>query len=496
MMWIGIAVAAVLAAIVGFALWVRERRAKTALQERFKPIIDVDAERARIEAEIHAARSAWQREQDEARQQRDADDAARAAMRADLERDMANKRARWTQDYEAALAELARLTNEVGALTEEAELQSFGYYTPRFDFRTSDEYKARLAEITAEQTAMVKAKTAAVCDTEWTVEGSRAKGRQLAERNMKLILRAFNGEADAFIAKVNYRNATSLVDKLTRAFEAINTLAAPLQCRIVEPYLKLRLAELELTHELAVKLQDEKEEQRRIREQMREEEQAMRELERAQREAETQEATFEKALAKAKADLDQAAAGNAEKLQAKIAELEQKLAAAHATKEKALSMAQQTKAGHVYIISNIGSFGPDVFKVGMTRRLVPQDRVDELGDASVPFRFDVHAMVFSENAPELENRLHKALAAHQVNLMNPRREFFRVEPDELRRIVEETHERVAFTLLAEADEYRQSEARRAQLLKEAAAVSLPPAVVVDERARFADLQQKLAATAP
>ena len=156
-------------------------------------------------------------------------------------------------------------------------------------------------------------------------------------------------------------------------------------------------------------------------------------------------------------------------------------------------MAQQTKAGHVYIISNVGSFGDDVFKVGMTRRLEPQDRVDELGDASVPFRFDVHATAYSENAPELENRLHKALAAHQVNLMNSRREFFRIDVEQLRAIVERTHERVAFTVLAEAEEFRQSEAKRVQILKAAtAAASVPPVQVQDERAKFAQLEQMLA----
>jgi len=125
-------------------------------------------------------------------------------------------------------------------------------------------------------------------------------------------------------------------------------------------------------------------------------------------------------------------------------------------KERSISQAQLTKAGYVYVISNIGSFGENVFKVGMTRRLEPQERVDELGDASVPFQFDVHAMIYRENAPEFETELHQELEPFRVNKINPRKEFFRVSLAEIEKIAQKYKADVAITKLAEAKEYRQS----------------------------------------
>ena len=140
-------------------------------------------------------------------------------------------------------------------------------------------------------------------------------------------------------------------------------------------------------------------------------------------------------------------------LNARLAELEAQLDAAHAKTERATSMAQQTKVGHVYVVSNVGSFGESVFKIGMTRRLDPVDRVKELGDASVPFPFDVHAMIFSEDAPGLESALHRRFDDRRVNLVNRRKEFFHVEVDELARSVSELGGEIKFTLLAEAAEF-------------------------------------------
>jgi hypothetical protein len=145
-----------------------------------------------------------------------------------------------------------------------------------------------------------------------------------------------------------------------------------------------------------------------------------------------------------------------EGLSTKIRELELLLQAAQEQKEKAISMAQLTKSGHVYIISNIGSFGEDVYKIGMTRRLEPMDRVRELGDASVPFGFDVHALVYSDNAPELENALHKKFADNRLNLINNRREFFHVNIDQIEKMLLNMGHSLTLTKLAEAREYRET----------------------------------------
>ena len=198
-----------------------------------------------------------------------------------------------------------------------------------------------------------------------------------------------------------------------------------------------------------------------IKEQMRDEQIAAKELEKAERDAAREEARIAELLAKAQAQVEQVAAGaKHDKLAAKIAELEAQLLAAGEQRQRAISRAQQTRAGHVYVISNIGSFGEDVYKIGMTRRFDPLDRVRELGDASVPFRFDVHAMIYCEDAPGLETKLHRALAEHQVNLVNSRKEFFRVTLARVEAAVAELHGRIELTRWAEAEEYRKTEALR------------------------------------
>jgi DNA repair exonuclease SbcCD ATPase subunit len=224
----------------------------------------------------------------------------------------------------------------------------------------------------------------------------------------------------------------------------------------------LKLKELHLTHEYAEKKQQEAEEQRAIREQMREEEKAQRELERAQLEAEREAERYQSALQKAQRDAEKAQGEKLNKLNAEIERLSQLVTDANARKERAISQAQLTKSGYVYIISNVGSFGEEVYKIGMTRRLDPMDRVHELGDASVPFAFDVHAMVYSEDAPGLENLLHRSFDQRRVNLVNTKKEFFRVALDEIREVVTKHHAgEVKYTLVAEALEFRKSQGMRA-----------------------------------
>lgn len=200
----------------------------------------------------------------------------------------------------------------------------------------------------------------------------------------------------------------------------------------------------------------EREEQRRIQEQIREEEKARKEYERAIREAQRDEESLKRALEKARLEVAQASADQRAKYEAQMAELNAKLAEAEARNQRAKSMAEQTRAGHVYVISNIGSFGEDVFKIGMTRRLEPMDRIRELGDASVPFEFDVHAMIYTENAPSLERELHELFDANRINKVNDRKEFFRVPISRLREFVANHGLEASFTMVAEAHEYRES----------------------------------------
>jgi hypothetical protein len=326
---------------------------------------------------------------------------------------------------------LVELQREVGALNAEAELQSFGLYRNHYAFQESDEYQAKLGEVRELQAVMLKEKTAAVMSRQWAVDGSVQKGQQMATRLAKLMLRAFNGECDAAIAKVRFNNVVALEDRLRNTFDAINKLTEAQHCALAEAYLELKTEELRLAYEHAVKLQEEREEQRRLREQEREEEIVRREAEQRQREAEQEEQRKREALEQARRELDGAAAAERGALEARVKELEGQLAEAHAKTLRAVSNAQLTRAGHVYVISNEGSFGGNVYKIGMTRREEPRDRVRELGDASVPFAFDIHALIRTDDAPELERKLHRLLAAARVNLVNERKEFFAVTMAEI-----------------------------------------------------------------
>lgn len=264
-------------------------------------------------------------------------------------------------------------------------------------------------------------------------------------------------------------------------FEALNKIGASKQCRLTQEFLDLKLAELHLVFEYQERKQKELEEQRAIREQMRDEERAQREMEQARRDAEREEQRYQTALEKARKEAEDATGRQRESLERKIAELSAKLEEATA-KQKAISQAQLTTAGHVYVISNLGSFGEQVYKIGMTRRLDPMERVIELGDASVPFPFDVHAMIHTENAPELERVLHQRFHERRMNLVNERKEFFRVTLDEVERAVHEilpnlprhTQRELVFTRTAAAEDYRKSVAILSERTSGVRSVAPPP----------------------
>lgn len=354
-----------------------------------------------------------------------------------------------------ATTQLKRVKTELESVEEAIEIQSFGFYKPKYGFESSAQYTARLTGIKNEQQSLIKSDKAAPCDTKWTVGGSAAEGKKMVKQQAKLMLRAFNGEADAAITKVRYDNVTKMEQRLEKAYDDINKCGQVQQVFISRRYLDLKLAELHLVHEHREKVQEEKEEQKRIKEQMREEQRAEEEIAKAKAEAEKEEAKSAAALEKARAELAAAEATSKqhEKLESLVSRLETELKAAIEQKAKAFARAQLTKSGHVYVLSNIGSFGEGVFKIGLTRRLDPYERVEELGDASVPFPFDVHAIIYAEDAPKLENTLHKAFASRRVNFVNHRKEYFRVTLSEIEAEVKRAHGLVSFKIDPDAEEY-------------------------------------------
>lgn len=360
------------------------------------------------------------------------------------------------QEYAGKRKYLSDLIREISLFEENNEIISYGLYQPHFDFDTSEKYKAALLAVREQEKALVREEQAAGSTMTWTVGGSAAEGRRMVKHYSKLMLRAFNGECEALISDVRWNNISRMEERLEKAFLAINKLGETQQITISQRYKKLKLDELRLSYEHQDRIYQEKEEQKRIREQIREEEKAQKEIERALKESDDEEKKYNKALEQARKELEKAHGDAVITLQERMAQLQSQLEEAQRMKERALSMAQQTKAGHVYVISNIGSFGDNVFKIGMTRRLEPMDRVKELGDASVPFEFDVHAMIYSDNAPELENIMHKEFDSRRVNLVNSRKEFFKVELQEIENIAKKRNLGIEFTKVAEAREFRES----------------------------------------
>jgi len=361
-----------------------------------------------------------------------------------------------------------KLVKEAAIYDEAIELAELGFYKPHYDFDTSEIYKENMASVKEKQKEMISSKKAIYCDAEWTLEGSKAKGRTMTNRGIRLTARAFNNECDAAISNTSWNNAQRMEQRISKAFDAINKLNESNKIDISNKYLRLKIEELRLTHEYKDKKQQEKEEQAEIRRQMREEAKLEKEVEKAQKDEEK----YNNLLEKAKSDAEQATGTKLDKLQERIALLDKELAEAHAKNERAKSMAQQTKLGHVYVISNIGSFGEEVYKIGMTRRLEPIDRVKELGDASVPFVFDIHAMIYAEDAPALENTLHKSFDLKRMNLVNNRKEFFKVSLKDIENEVKKISPDAEFIETAEARQYRESQAIRMQRAEQSSSTNI------------------------
>lgn len=337
-------------------------------------------------------------------------------------------------------------------------LQDFALYKPKYNFQKLESFNVRLKNIRAEQKYILKKKEAVEGKSDWTVNGSLREGRKMIADVARLLVRAFNVECDSLVEKVKFNNLESYEKRMRKSFEMINRNGKVLGIHISEEYLNLKLDELLLSYEYALKKQNEKEEMAEKRAQMREEQKAIREIEAEKQKLLKEEIHFQQAIDEKKKRLYESKDKDIQlKLIEKIKELEAKLALINKDKADILNREQNTRAGYVYIISNIGAFGKDVYKIGVTRRLDPMERVRELGDASVPFKFDVHAFIFSDDAPALENELHKTFEDYRLNKLNKRREFFKVPLKEIEEVVKKYHSKeVEFEELAYAEEYRQS----------------------------------------
>ena len=358
---------------------------------------------------------------------------------------------------------LSELKSQLVTVEHDFDLQQHGLYEPLYDFGTAQEYKERLKNIRDAQKQLFREKTAITCTIQWTVDGSRREGKKMTTEKIKLMANAFNGCCDSVISKVKYSNVSSIEKKINKAYTDINKLGATQRCSISSEYLHLKLDELHLVHEYQEKLQEEKEERAEIARRLREEKRAEKELEKAKLLAEKEELNYQKALEEARKEFEGAAMDNrknTDKLREKIIKLEQRLSEATGNKLRALSRAEVTRSGYIYIISNIGSFGKDIYKIGLTRRLDPEDRIRELSGAAVPFKYDVHALIFSEDAPSLENALHGAFEEKRVNLVNKRKEFFNCSLEAIKKVCLKHETGVKFFDMPVAEEFRKTKAMR------------------------------------
>jgi hypothetical protein len=366
------------------------------------------------------------------------------------------------QGFDQQIAELNKQVElkkkDIIVLEDEELLQSFGFYKPHYDLQNSEMYKAKLEEIRDKQELLIKSGKATILPTNFTFNNSRTEGNKVIKDYVKLILRSFNNECDASIINVKFNNVDVIKRKIEKAFDTLNNLGKRMSISIVQTYLSLKLEELYLCYEYQVKKQEEKEEQKLIREQMREEARLIKEIEDMKAKIEREERHFNKALENINTQLGQAQSENERGLLEKEREdITQKMQGLEKDKLDVYNREQNTRAGYVYIISNLGAFGENIYKIGVTRRFDPTERVDELGDASVPFRFDIHAMIFSDDAPSLENALHKTFESRRLNMINRRREFFHVTLDEIEKVVKTNFSKpVEFIKIAEAAEYRES----------------------------------------
>lgn len=341
---------------------------------------------------------------------------------------------------------------------EDDELyQSYALYSPKFVFNTVEEYKQKMQELREKEKKLIKTNYAVTGNSNFTFNNSNSKGKKLVSDMQKLLLRAFNSECDYIIEHVTVANIKTSDKRITASRDAISKLGNMLGISIRWEYFNCKLEELYLALDYQQKKQAEREALREARAQLREEAKLAKEIAEARKKLEKEQSHYTIALNKLKAQIAKATEEERPALEEKIKEAEIHLEKIDADFKAVDYREANQKAGYVYIISNLGAFGENVYKIGMTRRLEPMERIHELGDASVPFEFDVHAMIFSDNAPALEAALHNAFADKKLNFVNPRREFFRVSLDDIKKVVKENYDKtVEFIDFPAAEQFRQS----------------------------------------
>lgn len=394
----------------------------------------------------------------------------------DIEKDIGNAKHKLSKVYEERervydlidhkRREVKNLQHDIDILNEDIEMQEFGIYKPRYKFASALVYKDTLEAIRVSQKQMIKTKTAVSFNNNWTVNGSKTEGKKMTNSNIRQILRSFNNECEVLINKVTYKNFDSIKNKIIKIYDDLNKLNRTQEIMLTSGYLGLKLEELHLAFEYARKKEEEKETLRLQREQEREEKALLQEIEAKRKVVDKEISHYKNRLEYLNNEMQGSESEEQiSNINQEILDIEERIAEKEREKDDLDYRQVHSSAGYVYIISNIGAFGESVLKIGVTRRLDPIERIKELSSASVPFTYDVHALIFSYEAYSLESELHNYFDKYRVNKVNSRKEFFKVPIDIIEnKLKEYGNLTIDFNALAEAEEYRETLAIEKQMV--------------------------------
>ncbi|MCC5655561.1 DUF4041 domain-containing protein [Nostoc sp. XA010] len=365
---------------------------------------------------------------------------------------------------ESLNSQVINLQQQFNEINGKLYLQSIDAYEQKYEFISSDDYILRLKDIKLQQENMRKNNQAYICNTQLTFDNSTRKGDRMINDLLKLVELAFEERCKYAIKEVRYNNIDSLNKKINDAFEKYNKCLKSLEAKISSEYLQLKFIELDLQYELEDKKQQEQERDKEVRKQNKEREAIDRERKRAE-DAEQRERLHQREIDKIRQELLQAKEQEKEQLETKIKELERLVAEDRSEKENAISESRRLKSGYIYIISNIGSLlGQNIYRICMTSR--GDEYIKEM-NPNVPFQFDIHFKIFSEDALETLQNLHQRFNDKRVNVVNSRRDFFEVSIDEIEAAIKEIQRKSviflridAFEKFPKAYEYRQTLAAR------------------------------------
>jgi len=358
-----------------------------------------------------------------------------------------NTKAEIEKELGTVRQELSNLKASLIETEEIAMLQEVGIYQYSTVLESSVVYAEKIKEIEVEIKKRNLADGGAIeAANEWIVNGSASEGRKVIKEFSKLMLRAYNGEVDDAIRTLKPYKMQAAIDRVDKVEKSIEKLGKTMSITINDTYHQLRISEIKLTADYLEKKEEEKEKQKEEKLRLKEEEKAQKEFEREKEKLNKELMHHQSILVKANES------GNTKVIE----EENQKIAEIQSGIDGVEERSANIRTGYVYVISNIGSFGEEIMKIGLTRRLDPEERIQELSDASVPFKFDIHALIFHTDAVSLEKQLHQELEKLRVNKVNLRKEFFKVTPSIVKELLTKlsTENILTFNEKAEAPEWR------------------------------------------